>query len=565
MQRILLSIGLLLFSLAEGEARAASEIETDFGQNRLRQDFHQAQQLEELESFKNRYDFVDIAEAYWIHRHLRPEELPPQPLEISSALMHWRESITRSPLQVGQWGGALLKAFQIGFQRPVELMLALIKHTSQLQLPLFLCLLFLLFIHFLNWMPALQRDFTRLFGASSTKTVWFCLLFCIGLGLALKFLALSLFLLLCIASVYARRRRFFFSLSLLFAIAISGAPVISTIHSSLEESLAVEALKHGKNRLEYSQSRLRTLNPELQALWAALNQDEALARRLLSQQEPGLIGQTILINLSHRSSNRDQSIQSYLSLDSQFPNNSVVAFNLAQLYGEAQDLASSDRYRNRLSNRDYLQLLGEYQRRDRRLLFERPKSVAVFFLIRLKDKLFQTLTPSSWTDLNWFSLARAILPWLILIALMKTRRRASGLCSFTGEPTPSVFVNLTPLAEKMTYQAEKVDGSERQKYLQKRRDYERRRSDRIRFWSWLFSPSYQVFEAQLFRAFFLAFVIWSLFVLSLPFSARAKILDFASAPKPGVFSEFQFSVAIFVIALLLHYFVGRASRRKAEA
>jgi hypothetical protein len=537
---------------------------TDWGQGRLRTDFHEAIQKNDLENFQERYDFVDIAENYWIQRFQNSDQLPPTPLEVSSALLHWREQITRTPWKVQDWGGSFLIALRTGFDRPIEFLLALIHHGAQFQLPLFLSLSLLLLLHLLKWLPAIQRDVERYLRAKSHLIFPMVILFLIFWGIAFKSWAYTLFILLLFASIYTRRRSLFIGFAFLFCASLSFSSIFQNFYYSLEDASVVEALQKGRNKLEYPQMSLKHLPLDQQALWAFKNYDFVATRQLLESSPQSLLKKILEINLDYLPTEREKSITAYIQLESIYPNEPIVQFNLAQLYGGIQDLALADRHRSKVNPLIYSELIDLAQRTGRPLLYPAPDSKVTYLLDRFVRSTRESYLPSAGASVDWRAILRMIFPWLLFGFCLWFRNRASGVCQMTGESTSSVFTDLSPLAEKMAFKADDITAGQRQVYLQKRRTYDQMNFNRTTASSWIFAPSYPLFEGQYVRAFFLSFVILSLFTLSLPFHWRSQILEMTGSPIPGIYGSFQFSIVLFLISGGLHYWVSRVSRRKAE-
>lgn len=536
--------------------------DTDWGQNRLRTEFHESLVKGEIESFQRRHEFSDIAERYWIERFQNGETLPEFPNEISSGLQHWRAQISNEPWNVVAWGESLLRSFALGADRPIELVLALLHHGAQFLLPLLLCLSLLLILHLLKWAPSLRRDLDRSFRSKGELVIPILFALLILWGVMFKSWALIVLIGLLVASVYSRRRSLFLSLSFFFCFGISFGPALRAVYYSLEDAQVIEVMHEGRNRLEYSKKAIGHLPLDHQALWAYWNGDFVTTRELLKEAPASALSASLQINLDHSPMKRRESADLYLRALEQYPNEPIISFNLAQLFGGMQDLASSDRYRSKVPSQEYSGYLDELQRNGRTLLTPAPKSSLRHFWDRLRASLSETYSFEE--GFPYLSCLLLLYPWLLFGLFFWLRHRASGLCRVTGEATSSVYIDLTPLAERMTFKSDDVTSVQRQTYLQKRRAYEQLKYNRILVSSWFFAPSYDLFEGKYVRAFVIAFVIFSLFTLSLPFDWRAQVLQATGSPIPGVFGAFGFSLFLFLLSGGLHYWIGLRSRRKAD-
>lgn len=539
----------------------------DLGQWKLREDFQEALVRPEFfPEFKARYGLDGVSELIWI----RPEgELSNEKISgsIQALLSHLRYEFTRGPYRLFRFVEILKEIFQESFTRPLDALANWSQSLSSLYFPFFFSLLFLCSFHLGGWSNAIRRDFYRLFGARFTLLPAFAFTTFLFFTFYFRAFGVGLFILVFLCSLYARRNRAFFILGLVLSLTLVLKIFASSFFFHLQEEVSREALRKGRNRIEYSPDSLQSLKPVEQATWAFWNQDYYSARRILEKADDSTESRLLDIALELNPRTQADSIKSLEDLLQKGNEDPVLIFNLAQLYMLSQDLVRAEELRSKLKESDLEFLFHRASTTKRSILPIQAQTDWQHFAERIFNTSFKAFKLENET--GWLSLikqiARILLylsPLIFILLVPVFRKHISGLCQSTGEATSSVFIPLSKLASQVQTRSTDIDHQARQKYLSYQRYYEQHQTGRLRRWSWIFPECYFLQEESVLKAFILSLSTFSILWIGLPLSIKASLTELFRFPDVKSIFETGWSWPLILIGLALHIFIFYRVRRR---
>ncbi len=458
---------------------------------------------------------------------------------------HWKKPT--------QWIPAGLNFVRASMRHPLLSLPHWVEIGSVFVFTLLLSMIVVLTLYFWLWARPMARDWPRLL--RSARVVRVVLILHLLLALAFGSLALGALLLTSIAIIYSRSLP-----PALIASALAGliwilGPFAGALIESAEQSTALEALWKGRTRILYPPKALESLTPIEGAYWTYLNGGRSQGLNLLAQQSEGrdraLLESIVLIN-DIGPMRALPEVEKKLGICSEDP---ICNFNLVQISTDTQNLVAADRARSKIDSQLWETLTLRSLEQGSHYLWLPSQSLSS----RLSQKFLESLRATS--PLAWaWTLG---LPVLLLILSLWLRRKASGVCSFTGEATTPVSATESSIYQAARNRGTKQTGSQRLNTEALIRSFRMSSDSWSSFWGWAvprmdrITNDFQFIEPLLFT-----WALMTIWILALPsgvLETQLHAADLFYWPQPkGV----TWSLGFLVIAISLQLIVMWRNWRK---
>lgn len=511
---------------------------------------------------------VDIAEDAWLRVLDQPTSILSTPSKDVFVAHYQAQTLIRTePLHFSKWIQSTLHLANQMIERPWDGLLILKNALQQWSLPIGLALSLVLLLHLWLWCRVLIAEAPRWMLLSSKLTVFIALL---TLSIATWISGNSLWglhILLCLSIPYSRKPVFALVGAGVTSVFLAFAPFSDVFVQTQQVGAINEALNLGRTRIEFSPTALADLTPIQKVIWSERNQDVQAAKYWLEKSPRGFEREALELELRSTDLSVTELTKAYENLLEKYPHETLVRFNLAQLYTRGQELVKADRMRATI-DRELFQTMSEWSSRTGRLLLgpqnDPMKSPLFdFFKNRFIQKAGELgLYPFSWPR-GIFYLIGFLLPWFLFLGAILYRPRALGLCSATGATSPSPTHTTSALYQSALQRREPSSQPFRAEIEKAARSNALSKSRQSSFWNIFVVGSYElVYEDALLRPFLKSFVLYALIWFSLPLSMRFGLAhQFKIRLEPTFSSGGLFFIPIIAAIFLWAYYQWERYRK----
>jgi len=531
----------------------------DLGQSRIRGELQNLKNEPEIhQSFLKSHGLTDVAEWYWMDR-LQEKPTSEFPQDLNAGAFEVRRVFTEEPHRLDKTYHAISKWIENGTERPVQLISFLLRFLEAPVVALFAVLFFFSLVYLIHWTPAIVRDLDRLFKAKGASSFFVSMLLVAILAWVLNSMAAYIFFLCLFCLIYSSEKKPFIILGVFLCLGFNLVPIERALLQTTTEIETLEALVHGRTRIDYAPQALQKLAPEEKALWTVRNGAEAEARELLelSPRDP-FVADLLKAQLDYNPSNLNQVKQRLLELKEKYGNKPVLLYNLLQIDTQLQSLVAADEWRALIHDSD----LRQFNRRVlnwNRLLLPFPSDL----IGRGMDSFGANLRNQGQPGWNW--ILQLFVPWVLLTLAFFFSLRSSGLCIYTGHATPTSREKATRLAQLYQERAEGMEPQARNRYIQEVRGYERRQRALVSVCSWFLPSAAWVVDGRGIEAILLAFFPYLFFWFSFSSRLQGTFLNGLGIDPPVGNLPDGFSFSLFLVGLALFLIVRQGGKRKMDA
>lgn len=462
------------------------------------------------------------------------------------------------PYDINSWATSLISLLKGGIDRPIDFILGSLHFLSHYYLILSFVMVLCVCLHLFFWrhsiLQSLQRPLALKSEVSLQLSFIITLLIPFFFGLASLSIIISCFLLLC----FSRQRR----TPLFLNLAVIALMTFNTITQDFQTALTTEKLREslvkGRTELSVSAESLSELNAWEQALWVFYNGDRLKAIQINLNHDNSKPALIVDANLHAQPGLVDQSILTYQKLQSRFPEDPLITFNLSQLYTRKQDLVSAEEMRRKLTDQDYDSLLRLIDRESQSLAMPQPQPSA----LRAFIKSIQHVGNEPGAHLKNIILVGLSL--LSLILGLVIRKKANGICDITGLPTESSSYPYSKVAQAILQKSEKLEPHLRQRYHRLQRAHENERTSLIKFSSFFIPGSFFIIKHQFASGLVLSAFVYLLFWVSLPYSFQFMSLQLVDESSSVRFFNPSFAPSFFILFVITYIVSVAFQFRKAN-
>lgn len=456
-----------------------------------------------------------------------------------------------------RWIGSFVGFVGKVVSHPFDSISTLLAILRSLLTPLGFALLFVLFFHLWYWAVPISKDFPKLL--RSTTVFRIALVLVLAFGFLFQSLLLSILIFSAFTMAYSRRPTFAISQFVIVALIWAITPLTHVLIQTAERVTALEALREGRTRLEYSDASLLELDPLERAYWADWNGARDRSREWIIETPAGLGRDIYTAIQTFQVGGAARGLAEMQKVDKAYPQNPYVLFNLAYLNVQTQNLVDADKSRSQIPSNQLNQLNRRALKEGVSLLNLPPRSASNVFFSSVWEgftNLFQ-LQPFKW-------LYFLGLPFLLALIALFQRPRASGICDFTGEVTPRLSACESPLYLSSRVKNSKTVAMQRNQIDAIVRSHHRRLSKLIQSWAWLVPDIKSVLTHRLSRAVAVSSLVYSLLYISLPRSFRVSLMKMLPTSHEITGSSDTLAWVLLGVGLIVYVIVvTRAYRRSA--
>jgi hypothetical protein len=533
----------------------------DLGQNLIRTHWHELQKSDQTANFRQLHQMTDIAEDAWFQVLQQKKDFLNQPSQDVFVAHYQAQALLRSrPLDFTQWIQAYVHLGQLMMKRPWDGLLIVKNFLEQWSVPLGIALFWVLLFHLWLWSRVLIADAPRWTRLKSKLTIFVALLALFISNWISGSVFWGLHLLLCLSIPYSRRPHLPAIGAVITAIFLSFTPFTDVFVETQQVGALNEALNIGRTRIEYSPTALQDLTPIQRAIWSSRNLDILAARHWLEKSPQGLERSALELEIRANDMSVSELTKAFEALSEKYPHQPMIQFNLVQLYTRGQELVKADQTRNQIEPTIF-QLLSEWSSRTGRILVG-PQNDPLksplfdFFQKKFRSKAAELgVFPFHWPK-GCFYLMGFLLPWFLFFAGILHRRRASGLCAFTGDTSPSPMHEVSALYQSALQRKEPTAQAFRAQIEQSARAHLQLKTKQSKLWSFVMGGAYElVYEGALISPFIKSAILYSLIWFSLPLSTRYAIVEWMRVSltpgfgPQGVFVPLAFISILFWVGL----------------
>jgi hypothetical protein len=510
----------------------------------------------------------DVAEDFWlaVKKDNSWEKFPPS-RDVEVASFQARSEFDHHPHLLKAWVPSFLNYISTIFERPFDGSIEVFHWFHLFLLPICWALILVLAFKLWIWKPALRHHRSRFFFLRSPLVVLGLIFTLIGFGFVSGDWYFVAYLFLCLALIYSRDLRPVLVATVIAAVFISLQPFGQILKESFSDLSAIEALSLGRTRINYSSSSLDLLSPVEKTLWADMNGDLSAAKTWLNEAPPSMEKSVLTINLDATNKTPHQMLSAYEKLAGEFPGQSLIQFNLSQLYTRAQNLVKADQSRLKMSP----ELYNFYQDRSLKMgkIILNPVAEVTWghwqkALDLRKNQMLSALgfSPNEKTRATK-SILYFLSIWVLFILSHRQRKKAMGLCKQTGEMTPSPSVDLSMLYQSQMTKADTTSMVNlRQQVDQMVRAYQQLQRKRFALWKIIIpEASSVIYDDHWVSSVLKLSALFSLAWIALSFSVRQEwiaSLDFRWAPH-------EFSWPFFALAILTWVLLFLENQRQGSS
>lgn len=486
------------------------------GQAEIRQNWQDLRDrsIEAESNFKRTHFLTSIAESYFADPS---SDWKQHADDISVAYDGLQKSFHDYLFAPAIWVKALFNFAKVVASRPFDSAATLFDLSRALMTPIAFAFLFVLFAHLWTWAPAISKDLQRLW--NSPQAVRLFLIFTLILAF---FLNAFLFYLLAVSAfslAYSRRIAFPAFAFAVAALGWIGAPLETSILKTADQLSALEALHLGRTRIEYSEASLQTLSEIERAYWSDDNGDRQSARFWIEKAPLGLDRDLYLALQVTRDGGAARGLVEMQKLRERYGPDPYVLFNLAHLNVQTQNLVASDKARDEIPPAMLETLNRASMQRSNPLMPKPPRQPSEIALRTLVSNLVGDFQPAGLRLLFYFGL-----PILFAAFALWWRPKASGVCSHTGEATPHVIAEESPLYLSSRIKGQKNTALQRSQIELIIRTFHRQQRKLALRWSWLVPGlRHSVIEHRPEVTFTIVAAFYVSLFLSLPTSTHAYL------------------------------------------
>lgn len=504
----------------------------DLGQKRIRQRWHEIQDENQKAAFLRSHRMVDLAEDFWgsgPERQTADKSGPSSDVFVAEFLAN--QSLRENPLKFSVWIPAYLHLASLMLDRVWDALWLVTGWLDHGLVLLTLLMAMILIFHLWIWNRVLVADapsWLRLHSRLTLFTALTALAF--SSWITASFLW-SLHLLFCLTLSYSRTKTPLAVAGFLSALLLSLAPYAGVFIETQQLGAIHEGLQLGRTRIEFSPSVLQRLTPLQKAMWSFQNQDYQATQHWLAQAPSGFEKEVLSLDLESSNLSALEMIQRSENLLKNHPNQDLLKFNLVQLYIKTQQLVKADRLRGEINPRHLLMLEAWSRKQQRDWISPQNDPLQSAPLTFFKNRLFDEfqhlgLLPFEWPS-GFFYLITFLLPWFLFAMAFHHRRKASGLCQFTSDSTPSPEISVSAIYQSAMLRRDPSSQAFRAEIDQATRAFSTLKNHRVRLWNlWMPGAHELVHEDALVRPFIKSLLVYGLIWWALPLSIRFQIADF---------------------------------------